>query len=212
MTRGPLDPNNVSRRQFVGTVALGAAWLAAAEACTRDNARAHAGDSGQAAPRDTAHAAPRTLQHLSADQGAAVDAITARIIPGGDSPGAREAGALWFIDATLGTFAKDQLPLFTEGLASLDKAVKTKHGATATFAALKDDEQDAMLRTIEKTPFFGAMRFATLGGFLALPKYGGNKDFVGWKFIGQDNVMEHKAPFGWYDRPENQQALLGTVL
>ena len=29
---------------------------------------------------------------------------------------------------------------------------------------------------------------------------------------GQDHAFEQKPPFGWYDRPENQMALLGRVL
>lgn len=186
----------VTRREFVGIAALSAAWLAAGAACTRRDG--------------PASSAP--LVHLSPAQATQVDAITARILPTDDTPGAREAGVVSFIDQSLNGFAKDQAPLFAEGLKSLGEAVAKQHGSAATFASLTPEQQDAMLRTIEKTPFFEAIRFATLAGFLALPKYGGNKDYVGWKFIGQEVAMEHKAPFGWYDRPENQQALLGTVL
>ncbi len=188
---------SVSRREFVGVAALGAAWLAAGAGCKR---------MGDAAHEQTA------LVHFSPAQATQVEAIAARIIPTDDTPGAREAGVIHFIDQSLTGFAKDQAPLFAEGLTSLGEAVAKKHGSAATFASLTADQQDAMLRDIEKTPFFGAMRFATIAGFLALPKYGGNKDYIGWKFIGQEIAMEHKAPFGWYDRPENQMALLGRVL
>ena len=189
----------VSRREFVaGVAALSAVWLVAGTACAREGGL----------PSDTAK-----LVHFTPDQAKQVDAITARILPSDDgTPGAREAGVVSFVDQMLNGFAKEQAPLFTEGLASLDGAVKKAHGASATFASLTTAQQDAMLTGIEKTPFFGAIRFATLAGFLSLPKYGGNKDYVGWKFIGQEVAMEHKAPFGWYDRPENQQALLGRVL
>ena len=186
----------VSRREFVGVAALSAVWLAAGAACARTDGPA----------------ASAPLVHFSPAQALQVDAITARILPTDDTPGAREAGVVSFIDQSLKGFAKDQAPLFAEGLKSLGEAVAKTHGSAATFASLTPEQQDAMLRGIEKTPFFGAIRFATLAGFLALPKYGGNKDYVGWKFIGQEMAMEHKAPFGWYDRPENQQALLGTVL
>ncbi len=189
----------VSRREFVaGVAALSAVWLVAGTACAREGGL----------PSDTAK-----LVHLTPDQAKQVEAITARILPSDDgTPGAKEAGVTAFIDQMLKGFAKEQAPLFTEGLASLGTAVTKAHGASATFASLKTTQQDAMLTSIEKTPFFGAIRFATLAGFLSLPKYGGNKDYVGWKFIGQELAMEHKAPFGWYDRPENQQALLGRVL
>ncbi len=186
----------VSRREFVGTAAIAAAWLAAGAACARRD--------------DTA--APPKLVHFSPAQAAQIEAITARIIPSDDTPGAKEAGAMYFIDQSLAGFGKTEAPMVAEGLKSLGEATAKKHGSAATFASLTAEQQDAMLRDIEKTPFFGFMRFATLAGFLSLPKYGGNKDYVGWKFIGQEMAMEHKAPFGWYDRPENQMALLGRVL
>ena len=65
------------------------------------------------------------------------------------------------------------------------------------------------LRSIERTQFFGLMRFATLAGMFSLPTHGGNKDFLGWKLLGQEDAMEFKAPFGWYDQPANRRALLG---
>jgi gluconate 2-dehydrogenase gamma chain len=197
MIEGERAATTVSRREFVGVAALGAAWLAAGAGCTR---------MGDAAHEETA------LVHFSPAQAAQVEAIAARIIPTDDTPGAREAGVIHFIDQSLTGFAKEQAPLFAEGLATLGEAVAKRHGSAATFASLTAEQQDAMLRDIEKTPFFGAVRFATIAGFLALPKYGGNKDYIGWKFIGQEVAMEHKAPFGWYDRPENQMTLLGRVL
>ena len=201
-----------TRRDFVvGASALSAVWIAAA--CARG------GDTPAAAPTTTAMkgmsdapAPPQQLKHFSADQAKEIDAITSRILPSDDSPGAHEAGVLFFIDGSLTTFSKEQAPLFDAGLVAVAKATAKTHGATAKFSALTAAQQDAILTGIEKTPFFGAIRFATIAGFLSLPKYGGNKDFIGWKFIGQEHVFEHHPPFGWYDQPENQKALLGRVL
>jgi gluconate 2-dehydrogenase gamma chain len=211
MTEPILPLGAVSRRDFMATVGvIGAAWFAAA-ACASD-----------ATPADTPVAMPKmagdtpapaqTLIHFTPAQAAEIDAISSRIIPTDAAPGAHEAGVLYFIDRSMTTFAKDQVPLFEAGLASVSKAVEKAHGASAKFSTLTTDQQDAVLRSIEKTPFFGAIRFATIAGYLALPKYGGNKDYVGWKFIGQEHAFEQKPPFGWYDRPENQMALLGRVL
>ena len=189
---------SVSRREFVtGMAALGAVWMVAGTACTQESS--WGGDTTK-------------LVHFTPAQAAMVEAISSRILPSDDTPGAREAGVVYFVDQSLTGYAKEQAPLFADGLKSLGEAVAKKHGSAATFVSLTPEQQDAMLRAIEKTPFFSAIRFATLAGFLSLPKYGGNKDYVGWKFIGQELAMEHKAPFGWYDRPENQMALLGKVL
>lgn len=208
------ESQRITRRVFVtDAAALSAVWIAAA-ACAREKTAA-SGDSGSAMLHPSATEAavpPHELQHFSKAQAADIDAIAARIIPTDDTPGAREAGVVYFIDRTLETFGKEQAPLFDAGLQSLASTVRSKHGAGATFAGLTTEQQDTLLKGIEKSDFFGAMRFATVAGFLSLPKYGGNKDYIGWKFIGQDRTFEHKPPFGWYDRAENQQSLIGKVL
>ncbi len=210
MTDPLLESGTVSRREFVaGMTALGAVWLAA---CAGDAPKA--ADTTAAMPRMAPEAAapPQAFTHFTADQGAELAAMASRIIPSDDGPGAAEAGVVYFMDRGMTGFAKDQAPLFAEGLTAMAKAVKSKHGATAKFSTLTTAQQDDLLHGMEKTPFFGALRFATIAGFLSLPKYGGNKDYVGWKYIGQEHGFEQKTPFGWYDLPANQQALLGRVL
>jgi hypothetical protein len=32
---------------------------------------------------------------------------------------------------------------------------------------------------------------------------------VGWRLIGQEQMMEFRAPYGWYDQPANRRSLLG---
>ena len=210
---GPLPERFiVSRREFVaGLTALGAVWLAA---CGGEQGKSAASDTTAAMPGMTkeADAPPQKLVHFSPEDAAELEAMTIRIIPSDDGPGAKEAGAIFFIDNQLAGFIKDQAPLFAEGLTTVAKAVTAKHGASAKFSTLTAEQQDEVLRGIEKTPFFEALRFATLAGFLALPKYGGNKDYVGWQYVGQAHAYEQKPPFGWYDQPENQKALLGRVL
>jgi gluconate 2-dehydrogenase gamma chain len=203
----------VGRRDFViaGLTAAGAAWVAGAVACgpAPDDAPGAAHLPDHAA--DTS-SAPRTLTALTAEQAAEVEAISARIIPSDGTPGAREAGVIHFIDAGLGTFAADQKPQVLEGLERLAREVRSRHGRQARFSALTEAQQDELLRGIEDTDFFQNLRFATLAGMFTLPRYGGNRGFVGWELIGQDNAFDHQPPFGHYDRPETQRALLGRVL
>ncbi len=198
----------LSRRDFVLRVtAMSAAWLAAASAC-----RDATPDAISHHPTPDTPVGPQSLRHFTAEDAADVEAIAARIFPTDETPGAREAGVIFFIDQSMTTFAVDQQPLFARGLQELTDAVAKSHPGVARFAALNDAQQDALLREIEQTEFFGSLRFATIAGMFALPKYGGNKNFVGWSLVNQEPVFEYQPPFGWYDRPENQQALLGRVL
>ena len=190
-----------SRRDFVATVgSIGAVWLLA-DAAERGEAVAHAAHQAtQAQP---------TLTVFTPEQAAEVEAFASRIIPSDGTPGAREAGVVYFIDRGLSTWAKDQKPQFMEGLAKLQRDVGGKFRGQTRLSALTPAQQDEVLRSIENTPFFGNMRFATLSGMFSLPSHGGNRDFVGWKLVGQESALEFKAPFGWYDQPANRRALLG---
>ena len=190
-----------SRRDFVATVgSIGAVWLLA-DAAERGEAVAHAAhQASQAQP---------TLTVFTPEQAAEVEAFASRIIPSDGTPGAREAGVVYFIDRGLSTWAKDQKPQFMEGLAKLQRDVSGKFRGQTRLSALTPAQQDEVLRSIENTPFFGNMRFATLSGMFSLPSHGGNRDFVGWKLVGQESALEFKAPFGWYDQPANRRTLLG---
>lgn len=194
-------PNPFSRRDFVAAVGtVGAAWLLADEKAIND-ALAHAAHQvTQAQP---------TFAVFTREQAAEIEAFASRIIPTDDTPGAREAGVVYFIDRSLATVAKDQVPMFTAGLTQLAKDVSAKFRGQTKLSALTPAQQDEVLRSIEQTPFFGQMRFATLAGMFSLPTHGGNRNLVGWQLLGQQDAMEFKAPFGWYDEPANRRALLG---
>lgn len=193
--------DSFSRREFVATVgSIGAVWLLA-DTAQRSEAMAHAAHQvGQAQP---------SLTVLTREQAAEVEAFASRIIPTDETPGAREAGVVYFIDRGLSTWAQGQRPMFMEGLAKLSRDVGAKFSGQTRLSALTPQQQDEVLKSIEQTPFFGTMRFATLAGMFSLPTHGGNKDFVGWKLVGQVEAMEFKSPFGWYDRPANRRTLLG---
>ena len=193
--------DSFSRRDFVATVgSIGAVWLLA-DAAERGEAIAHAA-------HEVTQAQP-TLLVFTREQAAEIEAFASRIIPTDDTPGAREAGVIYFIDKGYATFAKEDLPRFMEGLNKLPRDVGAKFRGQTRLSALTPAQQDEVLKSIEKTPFFGTMRFATLAGMFSLPTYGGNLDFVGWKLMGQENAMEFRAPFSWYDQPANRRALLG---
>jgi gluconate 2-dehydrogenase gamma chain len=129
-------------------------------------------------------------------EAADLEAIAAQIIPTDGSPGAREAGVIYFIDGAMaGMFARI-LPGLRDGLTELNKKVG---GEGSSFSSLDNQAQQALLTREEASPFFAMMRFLTLAGMFSLPEYGGNRDHVGWKMIGFDHRHAWSAPFGYYD-------------
>ncbi len=134
------------------------------------------------------------LVHLSPPLGAALEAIAARILPTTDTPGAREAGAIWFIDAALGGQFAGDLPMVESGIAQLNEA------AGGRFADLPDHAQDSLLAEWEDTPLFGLVHFLTLAGCFTMSSYGGNQNETGWDLIGFERAHHWQPPFGHYDR------------
>lgn len=135
---------------------------------------------------------------LGSDEAKEFAAIAARIIPSDETPGATEAGVIYFIDNVLGTSRTEALEPMREGLAALQTAAQSTYGS-ASFSALTPEQQDALLVSIEETAFFGTMRYMTISGMFSLPEYGGNRDYAGWKLIGFEHKHVWSPPYGFYD-------------
>lgn len=189
-----MNKNETSRRQFLRASGgmLGATWigthwpalLAAAE-------HAHQVASG---------AVERSLRVLSPAQARDVEAVAAQIVPSDDTPGAREAGVVYFIDHVHAGPYAGRAAAFLAGLKEFQAEFATRNPGVTSFADLPDGAQLAYLRSIEKTPFFGAMKFLTVLGLLALPSYGGNAGKLGWTLVGFVDQHAWTPPFGHYDR------------
>jgi gluconate 2-dehydrogenase gamma chain len=189
------NENEASRREFLrlsggalGMAWLGTQWPAIAAAAT------HAHGMMEATPP------ARTIRLLTPDQARDVAAIAAQIVPSGATPGATEAGVVYFIDHVFGGAFAPRAGDFFAGLEGFAADFAKGHPTGIRFADLAPEEQTAYLRSIEATPFFGAMRMLTIAGLLSLPSYGGNRDQVGWKLVGFNDGHIWEPPFGAYDR------------
>lgn len=186
-----------SRRQFmvaVGNLAsagwLTLNWPQIAQAAD------HAGHHMAAA----ADGGPATLATLTKAEAAEVEAVASQIVPGGATPGAREATVIYFIDNALGSFFAAQLPAFRKGLAEFSAGFASSQGGGALFSTASEVQQMAWLRNVDTTPFFLAVRRLTVLGLIALPKYGGNHENLGWKLLGVEDQHAWEPPFGYYDQ------------
>ncbi len=186
-------PTN-SRRQFLaaGTTLASTSWIA-----LNWPQIVAAAEHADHAAHDAA--APNSFTTLTTAEAAELDAIANQIVPGGDTPGARDARVVYFMDRALGSFFAAELPAFRKGLEDFQKAYATRSSTGALFSAAGSARQIAWLHTVETTPFFNTVRRLTLLGIAASPKYGGNYDKLGWKLLGYEDRHVWQPPFGYYD-------------
>ena len=182
----PYDP--ISRRQWLGVSSafLAANWTGILAAQQHAHEAMHS-------------TAPATLTVLSPEQAKEIEALMSQIIPTDDSPGAREAGVIYFIDRALATFDSDKRALYTDGLKQAESTRKELFPSSQSIATLRPDEQIRLIQAIEKTDFFDLLRMHTILGFFGNPSYGGNRGLVGWKLIGFEDRFQFEPPFGYYD-------------
>jgi gluconate 2-dehydrogenase gamma chain len=172
-------PDPLSRRALLGRVGAAGAFVALTDVVVPGTGAAEA-QARRAPARDPLE----TLTQAEADT---LEAITARLIPtDATSPGAAEARAATYIDRALGGALASFRDAYKTGLATVDASARASKGAP--FAQLSAADQDALLTSLEREPFFALVLSHTLQGTFGDPFYGGNRNFAGWDLIGYPGV------------------------
>jgi gluconate 2-dehydrogenase gamma chain len=188
----PAD-DRLSRRLFLS---VAAGMLGVASLPLEWGPIAHAAHDAVAARQGDA----ARFTFLTSSEAADVEAIAAQIIPTDQTPGAREAGVVYFIDRALGTFFSHMAEDFRSRLAEFRSFCRNRSPDMTAFAALSSEQQIELLRAVEHSPFFTTMRLLTVLGMFAMPSYGGNRQNVGWELLGFEDQHVFVPPFGYYDR------------
>jgi hypothetical protein len=186
----------MQRREFVEAMAAGLASVLGAARW----AELSAASSLAAAVPNTA-----PYEFLSEEQARLLDVITSHIVPTDDTPGAREARVVRFIDHAFATFFKDFRKDFTDTLTAFNDFAARFRPDGAPFLALSHSEQIAALRDLERLEpdVFGPLRDLTMTGMFSHPEHGGNYQRIGWKLIGYVDQYSWAPPFGYYDRDQS---------
>jgi gluconate 2-dehydrogenase gamma chain len=193
------QPRIISRRDLLKGAAIATAAAAAPAGMLAGLNAAPVADALQA----PAAAAPvrAALETLTAQEADLLDQIVARLIPSDAlGPGAREAGAVRYIDRALGGALAGSREAYRSGLAAFDRYCRMSRGNS--FAELTPMEQDSVLIDVEtgaatgsgagfagsSGQFFSLVLNHTRQGTFGDPYYGGNANFVGWDLLGYPGV------------------------
>src|ERR1700758_5421104 len=95
-------------------------------------------------------AVPPKFEFFTPQEAVEVEAIAARIIPTTDTPGAREAGVVYFVDRALVTFASGDQGTIRGGLLDLQARVRELFPGTQKFSAATSEQQDQVLKSLDE--------------------------------------------------------------
>lgn len=186
-------PEPTSRREFVAQSAsmLSGAWL-----ITQLPMIEALGERARAA-----HANSEPFEVLTPAESRAMAAFAAQILPTDSTPGATEAGAIYFIDKALGSFFAPMLAVLRPGLKALDEAARKESSRARSFADLTSAQQIKIMKAQEKSAaeFFGRARAITLMGVFSDPAYGGGRNGVIYSLLDIQHQVAFQPPFGYYD-------------
>lgn len=223
-------PHDLARRSFLRrTVAIVPVAALALPGHTQD-ASHPAASSNSTSQAEDFHYQPAFFHPA---EWAFIQAAVARLIPADASgPGALEAGVPAFIDSQMdavfghgsrwymqGPFVESApefgyqgqmapRDVYRAGIAATDAYCLATLGV-ASFATLKPDAQDALLKGLESgsvvfggvnaKAFFGFLLQNTREGYLSDPMHGGNKGAAAWAMIGFPGARADYAD--WVGRP-----------
>lgn len=215
---------DTTRRTFLsqGAGALGLLFLSSLTPELIAQAHQHAQANANAAES-------HTFKFLTSQEAADFDAFAAQIIPSDVTPGAREAGAVYFVDYVLTNIRPEEQKGFRDAMATLGKAASQAQPGVASFSALPSEKQIEVMARMEKPPgadatgpnpfadpvhnggspetqAFGLLRMTAITGTFCDPSLGGNRDQIGWKLINFNDQAYWAPPFGYYDAHAEEKA------
>jgi gluconate 2-dehydrogenase alpha chain len=149
-------------------------------------------------------------------------AIFERLFPADENgPGATGIEVPTYVDRALSGAYREKVETYRLGLAALDLAVRQQFGAS--FADCDHEQQDALITRLESNTlpdfqvpsqhdFFEMLRAHLQEGLFADPVYGGNRDKLGWKFLGHPGFwLENSAEENLSERPATKGGAIRSL-
>jgi gluconate 2-dehydrogenase gamma chain len=129
------------------------------------------------------------LVTFTSDEARIVEALADQAIPADGSPGAKQAGVLFYIDKQLAGPLQRFAANYQRAIPQFQAACLEKTGKD--FPSLPFAEQTAFLHSLDgpMAAFFNMVIDHTMQGFYGSPIHGGNLDEASWKMLGIQGVM-----------------------
>ena len=141
----------------------------------------------------------KPFRFFSSQQAADYEAFASQVFPTDETPGAKEANVVRFVDFALSEIEPQNQQDFANALKALDAQAKKAAPEALSFAVLPAELQAEIMKAFEKSADFGMLKWYAVAGFFGDPSDGGNKDQIGWKLIGFEDHFYYAPPFGYYD-------------
>jgi gluconate 2-dehydrogenase alpha chain len=162
------------------------------------------------------------LLTLNAYETRTAAAVFERLFPADEhAPGASEIGVVAYVDRALAGAYRDRADAYRLGLAALDLAARRRHGAP--FADCGSEQRDALITGLEQgvlpnfrvppqQEFFEMLRAHLQEGLFADPAHGGNRDKLGWKFLGHPGIwFENSAEENLSEEPVTKGGVIQSL-
>ena len=134
---------------------------------------------------------------ITSDEAPCVIAICEQIIPKDESPGATDAGVIYYIDRQLAGIFRYNQETYRNGIKNLQDYCTLKYGKR--FEQMNFNDQTILLKLMESnqlkaidgskgktSDFFNLVRSHTMQGFYGSPIHGGNKDYLSFRMLRID--------------------------
>ncbi len=135
--------------------------------------------SGTACRRDTSN-----WRTLTGSEAATLAVLCDQIIPGGDQPGARWAGAVRFIDIQLTRKYKTHRTAYRDGLQQAEAIAHSRFKSALVDLPLAQQLECAQELERQSPQFFNLLVAHTMQSYYGSPRHGGNRDAVSWRMLG----------------------------
>ncbi|MDR1258045.1 MAG: gluconate 2-dehydrogenase subunit 3 family protein [Tannerellaceae bacterium] len=125
-------------------------------------------------------------------------ALCEQVIPADDTPGATEAGVVFYIDTTVSHYFPLTTGMYKSGIASLQTYCRSEYGnlfetlepsrQTEIMKAMEAGElpSDAWSADVSQQSFMSMLVQHTMQGFYGPPRHGGNRHYVSYRMLKLD--------------------------